>query len=183
MVIDGGKTAVIKFLREMPGCFWALPLHSSATSVRLWATSRLLHARNLFEKIDLMVQDVLDIPAPGNSARTVAHIPLFQAPPPAAIQGDGWALIAEAAGLVHPLSQDGLYFGLQSAALLALSVHGGKLDEATYRDRMKENVLQPLKRRMKSRRWWSRNFILDWMIGRLPRSEKTRNAIVELLDP
>lgn len=183
MVIDGGHIGVIKFLQEIPGCFWAMPSNAQSTSVRLWATARLLHARNLFEKIDMLVQDILEIPAPGESGRTVAQIPLFEDPRPDEVQGDGWALIADAAGLVHPLSQDGLYFGLRSASVLADSFQGGRLDEVKFRDRLRREVMRPLKRRVKRRRWWRHRLVLDWMIGRLAKSEKNRKVFFEMIDP
>ena len=42
------------------------------------------------------------------------------------IQGNGWALLGDAAGLVDPLTGEGIYYALRSADLLAEALAGGE---------------------------------------------------------
>jgi flavin-dependent dehydrogenase len=47
------------------------------------------------------------------------------------LQGDGWALLGDAAGLVDPLTGEGIYYALRSADLLAEALAAGDPDRYT----------------------------------------------------
>jgi len=47
------------------------------------------------------------------------------------LQGDGWALLGDAAGLVDPLTGEGIYYALRSADLLAAALLDGKAEQYT----------------------------------------------------
>ncbi|HSA60250.1 MAG TPA: NAD(P)/FAD-dependent oxidoreductase, partial [bacterium] len=121
---ENGNVGVIKFLPEMRGCFWAMP-NGKGSTIRLWSTGRRLQARNLLERLDNIVQRLLDAPLPADLPRTVAQIPVSRDMSKTHLMGPRWVAIGEAAGFIHPLSKDGLYFGLKSAAVLALSLSNG----------------------------------------------------------
>lgn len=182
-ILDSGRTGLIRFLKELPGFFWAMP-HRRGTVVRLWATSRRLHARTLLEKLDHMAQHLLEVPPSAAKARTVAHLPVFRKIDPKTLFGKDWALIGDAAGLVNPLSQDGLYFGLKSAAVLALSLRGSELDAPNYLAHLRDEILKPLSKKWKRHRLWSRHVLgmywFDHFVVSLPRHHAAQEEILGL---
>jgi flavin-dependent dehydrogenase len=171
---------VIKFLPEMSGCFSALP-NGSGTAVRLWATGRQLHARPLIEKLDGIVQRLLDVPLHNDLGRSVAQIPIVPKIERKHLIGPKWVAIGDAGGFIHPLSKDGLFFGLKSAAMLALSLSNGSFDENAYWRRLKDQVLKPLGKRVSRQKWWKNHFVVDWILRRTKVSEKSRRFLSELV--
>jgi geranylgeranyl diphosphate/geranylgeranyl-bacteriochlorophyllide a reductase len=170
---------VIKFLPEMNGCFSALP-NGTGTAVRLWSTGRQLHARALIDKLDGIVQRLLDVPLHGDMGRSVAHIPAMGKIERRNLMGEKWVAIGDAGGFIHPLSKDGLYFGLKSAATLAISMNGS-LDGRSYWMRLKAQVLKPLRKRTSRQRWWRNQHVVDWILRRTQVSEKSRRFLSELV--
>jgi flavin-dependent dehydrogenase len=175
-----GHVGVIKFLPEMSGCFSALP-NGSGTAVRLWATGRQLHARPLIEKLDGIVQRLLDVPLHTDLGRNVAQIAVMKKIEKKNLLGERWVAIGDAAGFIHPLSRDGLFFGLKSAATLALSLSNGSFDDRAYWRRLKEQVLKPLRKRASREKWWRNRFVVDWILRRTKVSEKSRRFLAELV--
>jgi flavin-dependent dehydrogenase len=57
--------------------------------------------------------------------------------------GEGWAMIGDNAGLVDPITGEGLYYALRSAELCATAVARG--EPADYQARLQEDVLGELK--------------------------------------
>jgi flavin-dependent dehydrogenase len=175
-----GHVGVIKFLPEMSGCFSALP-NGSGTAVRLWSTGRQLHARPLIEKLDGIVQRLLDVPLHTDLGRSVAQIPIVTKIARRYLIGPKWVAIGDAGGFIHPLSKDGLFFGLKSAAMLALSLSNGSFDEKAYWRRLRDEVLKPLRKRMSRQKWWGNHFVVDWILRRTKVSEKSRRFLSELV--
>ena len=60
-----------------------------------------------------------------------------------AVSGDGWAMIGDSAGLVDPITGEGLYYALKSAELCAAALLSGKPEG--YRDLLEEEVLPELR--------------------------------------
>ena len=60
----------------------------------------------------------------------------------AAVCGDGWAAIGDAAGFTDPITGEGLYYALRSAELLADTILGG--NASSYRDRLRKDFLPEL---------------------------------------
>jgi flavin-dependent dehydrogenase len=177
---ETGPVGVIKFLPEMRGCFWAMP-NGRGSTVRLWSTGRQLQARNLLERLDTIVQRLLDAPLPADLPRTVAQIPVVKDVSRSRLMGPRWVAIGDAGGFIHPLSKDGLYFGLKSAAVLALSLSNGFFDDRAFWKRLKEQVVKPLRKRAARQRWWNNHFVVDWILRRTQVSEKSRRFLSELV--
>lgn len=178
--LEDGHVGLFKFLPEMRGCFSAMP-NGRGTTVRLWSTGRQLHARPLLEKVDAIVQHLLDAPLPEELDRNVAQIPLLKHMTRKNVLGSNWATIGDAGGLVHPLSKDGLYFGLKSAAALALSFEDRCIDAKSYWKRLNGQVLKPLRKRASRQKWWNNHFVVDWILRRTEVSEKSRRFLSELV--
>jgi flavin-dependent dehydrogenase len=167
--------ATIKFLEEMPGFYWALPL-AEGSLVGLWATSRFLEARTLFEKADLMTQNLLQIPVPADVPRTLAHLTGCR---PDQAAGDRWALIAEAAGLIDPLTHQGIPYGLQSAAILADCLQKDGDAATAYAQRLKKEILPALKKRSAWKKVFYNKFFLDWLVARGANHRKARRFLLQ----
>jgi flavin-dependent dehydrogenase len=81
-----------------------------------------------------------------DSARFYSHIlPSFRAQTFETLEvcGEGWAMIGDSAGLVDPITGEGLYYALRSAELCAGALLAGRPDD--YRALLKEEVLSELK--------------------------------------
>ncbi len=184
-ILGPSRTGTIRFLRELPGFFWAMP-HEKGTVVRLWATSRLLHARNLLERLDQISHQMLEIQPSAETARSVAHLPVFRKIDCKAHFGRDWTLIGDAAGFVNPLSQDGLYFGLKSATVLARSLRDSEIDAVGYLARLRDEVLQPLTLKRRRHRVWQRHFLgfywFDRFVGRLEQNPSFQAEILGLFE-
>ncbi len=79
-------------------------------------------------------------------ARFYSHIlPCFRAQTLATLQvcGEGWAMIGDSAGLVDPITGEGLYYALRSAELCASSLLAG--EPANYANLLEEEILPELR--------------------------------------
>ena len=64
-----------------------------------------------------------------------------------AIAGPGWCLVGDAAGVVDPITREGIFFALQSATFAADAITGSPIaGEHAYRERMQMEVLDELRR-------------------------------------
>ena len=109
----------LKFYDRLHGYLWVFPRpdHSSAG---ICATLGALPAAELRRLMDDFLRgryprEVLD-----RSERYAALIPGAPSDPRAApVQGEGWALLGDAAGFVDPLTREGIYYAMLSGDLLA----------------------------------------------------------------
>jgi flavin-dependent dehydrogenase len=70
---------------------------------------------------------------PALRAETLRRVP---------VSGDGWAMVGDAAGLVDPLTGEGLYYALGSAELLSQAIVGNRPDR--YADLLCQHILPEL---------------------------------------
>ncbi|HLK31599.1 MAG TPA: FAD-dependent oxidoreductase [Terriglobales bacterium] len=97
-----------------------------------------------------------------------------------ALQGNGWALIGDAAGLVDPITGEGLYYALRSAELLADALLAGKPE--TYSLGVKQELLPELQTAARfAQAFYSGNFlggkVLDRMIQFTAASHRVRQLM------
>ena len=137
--VEGGQAGIdIQFLPELAGYIWVFPRcgHMSvgicgkgepAGSLRkrleTYMTGRGLSFRNA--AFYSHVLPCLDTPAWGR----------------ACVSGAGWSAVGDAAGLVDPITGEGLYYALRSADLAAQSL----LDRTGYASLLKQDFLPDLK--------------------------------------
>jgi flavin-dependent dehydrogenase len=102
-------------------------------------------------------------------ARFYSHIlPSFRAQTFETLEvcGEGWAMIGDSAGLVDPITGEGLYYALRSAELCAGALLAGRPDE--YRRRLQEEVLPELKLAARvSQRFYSGQIFGDSVLERM----------------
>jgi len=97
--------------------------------------------------------------------------------------GDGWAMIGDSAGLVDPITGEGLYYALRSAELCAGALLAGRPEE--YRARLAEEVLPELKlaARVSQRFYRGQIFgdsVLEQMVSLSARSASLRELMSDL---
>lgn len=80
--------------------------------------------------------------------------------------GEGWAMIGDSAGLVDPITGEGLHYALRSAELCADALLAGQPEE--YRALLKEEVLSELKLAAKvSQRFYTGQVFGDTVLERM----------------
>jgi flavin-dependent dehydrogenase len=163
-----GKSAVaqIQFLRGLQGYIWIFPRvdHYSAGICGKLPGKSTADLRRLLE--DSLPKLGLNF----EGAKFYAHVLPSLRPETlrnAAVCGEGWAMIGDAAGFVDPITGEGLYYAMRSAELISQAVIGNRPE--SYASRLRQDFLPELERaariadRFYSGRWLGSN-VLDRMI-------------------
>lgn len=136
-----GDSIHISFLRGIEGYIWLFPrrdhfsagicgkMNGTPTSQLRRRLEQFLAERGLNVQQSEFYSHVL--PAP--RASTLQRLTL---------QGEGWALVGDAAGLVDPITGEGLYYALRSAELLAQALLAG--EPAHYSRSVRREILPEL---------------------------------------
>jgi flavin-dependent dehydrogenase len=132
----------IQFLKGITGYIWAFPRvdHVSAGIAGKMGERSTAELRQILEK--WLEENGFQL----NGAHFYSHIlPSFRAETFATLKvcGEGWAMIGDSAGLVDPITGEGLYYALRSAELCAGALLAGQPDE--YQTALEEEVLSELK--------------------------------------
>jgi geranylgeranyl diphosphate/geranylgeranyl-bacteriochlorophyllide a reductase len=98
--------------------------------------------------------------------------------PPA---GDRWMLLGDAAGLVDPITREGIYFALRSGDDAAASLMSGASPATLYAQRVRDGIHDELRRaaRVKARFYGAR--FMGLLIGALDRSARIRDVMADLV--
>ena len=116
----------LKFYDGLHGYLWIFPRpdHSSAG---ICATLGALPAAGLKKLMDDFLRDRYPQEALDRSERYAALIPAAPRDPRAIpVQGEGWALVGDAARCVDPLTREGIYYAMLSGDLLAEALLRGR---------------------------------------------------------
>jgi flavin-dependent dehydrogenase len=97
--------------------------------------------------------------------------------------GEAWAMLGDSAGLVDPITGEGLYYALRSAELCAEALLAGRPDE--YQSRLEEEVLPELRLAARlSRRFYGGQVfgesILERMVSLTAQSASVRSLMSDL---
>ncbi len=179
---DNRSLMQIQFLQGIAGYIWVFPRtdHVSAgIAGRMGETStaelrRVLEAwleENGFHR---------------DGARFYSHIlPSFRAQTFDALEvcGEGWAMIGDSAGLVDPITGEGIYYALRSAELCGSAWLAGRPGD--YRIRLEEEVLPELKLAARlSQRFYSGQIfgesVLERMVSLASQSSDIRDLMSDL---
>lgn len=116
-----GDSIHISFLRGLEGYIWLFPRrdHFSAGICGKIRTVPTSHLRRMLE--EFLAQRGLDL-TQGEFYSHVLPAPRATTLQRRTLRGDGWALIGDAAGLVDPITGEGLYYALRSGELLANAI-------------------------------------------------------------
>ena len=134
----------IQFLKGITGYIWVFPRadHVSAGIAGKMGETSTAELRRMLE--GWLEENGFSLDLDGT--RFYSHIlPSFRAQTFDKIEvcGEGWAMIGDSAGLVDPITGEGLYYALRSAEICANALLAGRPDE--YRAGLEEEVLAELK--------------------------------------
>lgn len=94
--------------------------------------------------------------------------------------GDRWMLVGDAAGLVDPITREGIYFALLSGELAAASLRGAT-PAAEYARRLRESVYHELGRAARLKARFFRPELLALLVRGLTRSARVRAIMADLV--
>jgi flavin-dependent dehydrogenase len=189
----------IQFLKGITGYIWVFPRadHVSAgIACKLGETST-SELRRILERWleEHWLEDVRNEGHPEQDrqshknafrlkeARFYSHIlPSFRSQTLATLEvcGEGWAMIGDSAGLVDPITGEGLYCALRSAELCADALLLGRPHE--YRARLEQEILPELRLAARvSRRFYSGRIFGDSVLERMVSLTAQSAAIRDLM--
>ena len=139
-----GSLMQIQFLKGITGYIWVFPRadHVSAGIAGKMGETSAAELRRILERWLEENGFSLDL----DGARFYSHIlPSLRAQTFDKLEvcGEGWAMIGDSAGLVDPITGEGLYYALRSGELCASALLAGRPDE--YQALLEEEVLAELK--------------------------------------
>ncbi|HLM79871.1 MAG TPA: NAD(P)/FAD-dependent oxidoreductase, partial [Terriglobales bacterium] len=137
----------IQFLKGITGYIWVFPRtdHVSAGITGRMGKTSTAELRRILEQW-LEEQRLEGNIVHLDAARFYSHIlPSFRAQTfeTLEVRGGGWAMIGDSAGLVDPITGEGLYYALRSAELCASALLAGRPDH--YQALLEDEVLAELK--------------------------------------
>lgn len=95
--------------------------------------------------------------------------------------GERWYLVGDAAGLVDPLTREGIYFALQSAELAANCLLEDRKGAQTYADRLRAAVVEELAAAARLKAAFFQPRFSRLMLGALAHSERIRAVMADLI--
>jgi geranylgeranyl reductase family protein len=172
----------VAFEDEPPGYLWSFP-RPDHLAVGICAQADESSSAALLTRARTWIERNVDLASGGTLERYGWPIPslgtrALDAERPA---GTGWMLVGDAAGLVDPITREGIFFALQSAGIAADAL----LDRGTapdrYVERVRDEIHSELVRaaRMKAR-FFQPHFI-DMLLRGLNRSGRIRAVMADLV--
>jgi geranylgeranyl reductase family protein len=96
--------------------------------------------------------------------------------------GPGWMLLGDAAGLVDPITREGIFFALQSADAAANSLLAGGTDAAaTYTQWLRETIYPELMRAARLKAMFFRPAFTRLLLRALAKSAAIRQIMIDLI--
>jgi geranylgeranyl reductase family protein len=97
------------------------------------------------------------------------------------VEGPGWMLVGDAAGLVDPITREGIFFALQSAAFAADALSSGGRDASGhYREAVRTTIASELARAARLKAGFFRPRFIRLLVGALAESEGIRRVMADL---
>jgi flavin-dependent dehydrogenase len=112
-------------------------------------------------------------PIPSLAARDFDHL---------RTAGPGWCLVGDAAGLVDPITREGIFFALQSAGFAAEAILGNaSRPEHWFSDRVREEIISELQRAARLKDGFFRPRFTNLMMNALQQSAPIRGVMADLV--
>jgi flavin-dependent dehydrogenase len=102
----------------------------------------------------------------------------FRAERPA---GHRWMLLGDAAGLVDPLTREGIYYALQSGEMAAAALRGEGDPAEHYAGRVREELFPELARAAALKAGFFTSHFTDLLVEALRRSPKVQGIMIDLI--
>ncbi len=177
------REIVVEFSADPPGYLWSFPRPDHlavgiCAQADAGATAAVLRARaadwirttRLAEGARL---EPYAWPIPSLSARDFEGVTLA---------GPGWALAGDAAGLVDPITREGIFFALRSAAIAADTFVADPEDRArAYEDRIRSELVSELTRAARFKSQFFRPRFVGLLVGALGQSPRIGRVMADLI--
>ncbi|MFQ5669953.1 MAG: NAD(P)/FAD-dependent oxidoreductase [Acidobacteriota bacterium] len=116
---------IVRFDTGLAGYFWSFPRRDHL-ALGICAPLGRTRATELRERCRRLISTLPEVD-PGDPSSWVPYASLIPAPEPdhrgqIRLEGEGWALLGDAAGAVDPLTREGIYYALETAMLWARSI-------------------------------------------------------------
>lgn len=177
-----GDSIHISFLRGVEGYIWIFPRrdHFSAGICGKMSGTPTSRLRGMLEQF--LVQRGLD-PKQGEFFSHVLPAPRASTLQRRNLQGEGWALVGDAAGLVDSITGEGLYYALRSAELLAQALIAGTPER--YAQNARQELLPELETAARyAHAFYDGNFlggkVLDRMVQFTAASRRVRQLMCDV---
>jgi geranylgeranyl reductase family protein len=95
--------------------------------------------------------------------------------------GRGWMLLGDAAGLVDPITREGIYFALRSADAAAASLLAGRDPAARYLTEIRDDIQNELRRAARAKARFFRPHFMALLLRALEHSAPIRNVMADLI--
>jgi geranylgeranyl reductase family protein len=180
--VEGVDTAeiVIGFVDNPRGYLWSFP-RSGHLAVGTCAQANETTTAEMQAVTDRWLDGYA--PAAGRPRRRYAWpIPSLEArdldvEPPA---GDGWMLLGDAAGLVDPITREGIFFALRSGMLAAAAL-GAASPQRAYAETVRDELHDELRRAARLKAGFFRPRFTRLLIDALNESEGIRAVMIDLI--
>jgi menaquinone-9 beta-reductase len=181
--VHGPRTSAIaiRSMTRQPGYLWSFPrpdhlavgicapASGSATAPDLLRQCRTWIESRGWDRGSRLDAYAWPIPSAGFSPRKQFHV-----------SGPGWLLLGDAAGLVDPLTREGIYYALLSGVWAAEAIAGGRPEHA-YASRLRDELYPELNRAARlSARFFSPTFA-GLFVAALRDSAPIRAVFVDLV--
>jgi flavin-dependent dehydrogenase len=177
-----GDSIHISFLPGVEGYIWLFPRrdHVSAGICGKMDAKPTSQLRRMLEQF--LAQRGFD-PQRGEFYSHVLPAPRASTLQRRSLQGEGWALVGDAAGLVDPITGEGLYYALRSAELLAQALIAGTPER--YAQNARQDLLPELEMAAHfAHAFYSGNFlggkVLDRMVQFTAASRRVRQLMCDV---
>jgi len=98
------------------------------------------------------------------------------------VAGHGWVLVGDAAGLVDPITREGIFFALQSGAFAAETLASGcSRPERCYRDRVQAQIASDLARAARIKAGFFRRRFTRLLIDAVGKSPRIQAVMADLI--
>jgi flavin-dependent dehydrogenase len=111
-------------------------------------------------------------PIPSLSAADVDRLP---------VAGPGWSLVGDAAGLVDPITREGIFFALQSATFAAEAIASARAPHATYTERARAEIMSELTRAARLKAGFFRPRFIRHLVDALDENPRIRAVMADLV--
>jgi flavin-dependent dehydrogenase len=173
---------VIELVADPPGYIWSFPRPTHlavgiCAQADAGASVESLRAR-AFDWIratglDRGTLEAYSWPIPSLSAASFENL---------TTSGSGWYLVGDAAGVVDPITREGIYFALLSGEWAAHAIaSGGAQREARYRERVRDEIVTELIRAARYKAGFFRPAFTRLLIEALSESERVRTVMAGLV--
>jgi flavin-dependent dehydrogenase len=175
------RTIHVRFVASPSGYIWSFPRR---THLAIGICARADESTT--EQLRAILRDWLAETGIADGARLEAYgwpIPSL-GPADFAAQraaGDGWLLVGDAAGLVDPITREGIYFALESGGFAAEALCGSGDPARVYEDRLREQVYPELVRAARLQRGFFRGGFTRLLVDALADSAPVRRVMADLV--